>query len=102
LKRALLLTAFFALIIVEVALLEGFLPYEWQHAINQRSERAFSSQQYGPHANLDWEFELYFRQHPRQRNIQYAAFGILTLANACLIAKVWQAFKSSKSLGPTT
>lgn len=92
-------TAFFALIIVEVGLLEGFLPYEWQHAINQRSERVFSGQQYAPHSDLDLEFKMYFRQHPGQRKIQIAVFGILTLANACLIIKVWRAFKS---LGATT
>jgi hypothetical protein len=97
LKRALLLTVFLGLVIVEAALLEGFLPYEWQHAINQRSERIFRSQPYEPHPDMELEFELYFRQHPQQRDFEYAVFGILTLANAYLIAKVWQAIKSSKS-----
>jgi hypothetical protein len=93
----LLLTAFIGLIIVEAALLEGFLPYRWRHAIHLPSEPAISSQRYAPHPDMDSEFEVYFQQHSRQLKIEYVVFGILSLANTYLIARVWRAFKTSKS-----
>jgi hypothetical protein len=77
--------------------LEEFLSFDWQHAINQRSERIFSSQRYEPHPNLDLEVEIYFQRHPLQRRIEYGVFGMLTLANTYMIAKALQAIRSSKT-----
>jgi len=46
-----------------MGLLEGFLPYEWRHAIDQRLDRLFPHTVYAPHPDRDWEFELDFQQH---------------------------------------
>ena len=49
LKKGLLLIALFGLLYIGTGLLEGFLPYEWRHAIDQRVERIFPSPPYEPH-----------------------------------------------------
>ena len=93
LKKPLLVVLLLALVLLEAAIFEGFLPYEWRHAIHQQSERVFPSKRYEPHPDMDWEFELDFRQHPSHRAIVYGVSAILAIGNAYLIAKVWQAFR---------
>ena len=63
------------LVIAEVALLESFLPHEWRHAIHLKTERVFPSARYDPHPDMDWEFELDYRQHPAHRVVLYGAVG---------------------------
>ena len=92
-KKGLLLVALCGLPIVGAGLLEGFLPYEWRHVIHQRFESIFPSPVYAPHPNMDWEFELHFREHPLQRWIEYGVLGVLTLGDAYLISKAWRAFR---------
>ena len=94
-KTGLLIVALFALMYLGAGLLEGFLPYEWRHAIDQRFEQVFPSPVYAPHPDMYWEFELDFRQHPADRLFAYAVFGILSLGNAYLISRVWRAFRKS-------
>jgi hypothetical protein len=96
-KKSLLVIALLALVLVEAAILEGFLPYEWRHAIRQQSEKVFPSKKYDPHPDMDWEFELDFRQHPSHRAIVYGVSAILGLGNGYLIAKVRHALLRLKT-----
>lgn len=95
LKKGLLLVALFGLVYLGAGLLEGFLPYEWRHAIDQRFERVFPRTVYAPHPDMDWEFEMDFRQHPSHRLIEFAVLGVLTLGDAYLILRVWRAIRKS-------
>jgi hypothetical protein len=89
-KRAMLVIALVGLIIIEIGLLEGFLPYRWQHAIHQQSERIFPSAKYDPHPDMGWEFELDYQQHPSHRVAMYGFLGALVVGAAYLISKVWR------------
>lgn len=82
-----------ALVYLGTGLLEGFFRYEWRHAIDQRFERIFPTSVYPPHPDMDWEFELDFRQHPSHRIVQYAVLSVLILGDAYLISLVWRAFR---------
>lgn len=84
-----------------VGISKGFLPYR-SHAIHQQFERVFPSERYDPHPDMDWEFELDFRQYPSHRIASYALLGILVIGVAYLISKVWQKlrFESLKSIRP--
>ena len=86
-KRAVLVLALAGLAIAEVGLLEGFLPYEWRHAIHQQTERVFPSAKYDPHPDMDWEFELDYRQHPAHRVVMYGVVGVLAAGVAYFIVK---------------
>ena len=92
-KRAMLVIALVGLIIIEIGLLEGFLPYKWQHAIHQQSERIFPSAKYNPHPDMGWEFELDCQQHPSHRVAMYGFLGALVVGVACLISKVWRGLR---------
>jgi len=89
-KRVALVLALAGLVFVEVALLESFLPYEWRHAIHQQTERVFPSPKYDPHPDMDWEFELDFRQHPEHRVVMFGIVGVLVAGVAYLIMKTWR------------
>jgi hypothetical protein len=89
-KRALLIIALAGLFIFEFGLLEGFLPYGWQHAIHQRTERIFPSKRYEPHPDVGWEFELDYRQHPAHRIAMYGLQGVLVFGVAYLMSKIWK------------
>jgi len=99
LKKGLLLIALLGLLYLGAGLLEGFLPYEWRHSIDQRFETIFPRPVYAPHPNIDWEFELDFREHPVHRLIEFAVLGVLTVADAYLILKVWRAIRKSPTNG---
>jgi hypothetical protein len=99
-KKALLLLVLSVLLLVEADLLEGFLPYQRRHAIDQRFERLFPSRPYAPHPDMDWEFELMFRQNPRMRDANYIVLGLLALVDGYLFFKVWRAlFQVSPATG---
>jgi hypothetical protein len=51
-KRAIVLMTLAGLIVIEIGLLESFLPYEWQHAISRRSEQIFPTQKYEPYPDM--------------------------------------------------
>ena len=89
-KKVTLVLALAGLVFVEVALIESFLPYEWRHAIHQQIERAFPSPKYEPHPDMDWEFELDFRQHPVHRVVMFGVVGVLAAGVAYLILKTWR------------
>ena len=95
LKKGLLLVALCGLLYLGAGLLEGFLPYEWRHAIDQRFERIFPRRVYAPHPDMDWEFEMDFRQHPWHRLTEFAVLGVLTVGDAYLILRVWRAIRKS-------
>ena len=95
-RRALLLLVMIGLVAFELALLEAYLPFEWSHAISERVDRVLHTEPYAPHPNMDWEFELDFRQHPSHRIAMYLIAAVLATGNAFLIAKVW---KTQKHLG---
>jgi hypothetical protein len=86
-----------ALVLLEAVILEGFLPYEWQHAIQQRYDRVFPSERYDPHPDMGWEFDLDFRQHPWHRAIAYGFTALLAIGDAYLIVKVWEALHRLKA-----
>lgn len=96
-NRVVLLSILACLIVVEVQLLEGFLPYKWRHAIHQQSERVIPSEEYNSHPDMDWEFELDFRQHPTHRVEMFAIVGVLAAAVAYLIVKHWRELCISKT-----
>jgi len=79
--------------LLEFILLEAFLPYERTHAISERLDRILQIRAYPPHQEMDWEFELDFRQHPSHRIAVYLITAVLATGNAFLIAKVWKAQK---------
>jgi hypothetical protein len=79
------------LVFLEAVLVAEFGPYKWRHAIHQQSERLFPSERYDPHPDMDWEFELLFRQNPWARTAYYGVVGFLALINGYLISKVWRA-----------
>jgi hypothetical protein len=91
-----LVLAFTGLIVIEMALFESFLPFEWQHAISQWSEQIFHTQKYEPHPDMGWEFELDYRQHPSHRVAMYGFLGALVLGGAYLISRVWSALRQIK------
>jgi hypothetical protein len=90
LKKGLLLLALLGLVVVEASLLEGFLPYEWPHPINQLIERAFPTPRYDPHPNMRWEIESVLREHPQYRAVEYVMLALLVLGDGCLIVFVWR------------
>ena len=89
-KRVALMLALAGLVFVEIGLLESFLPYEWRHAIHQQTERVFPSAKYDPHPDMDWEFELYYRQHPAHRLVMNGVVGVLVGGVAYLTVKTWR------------
>jgi|SRR3979490_2493036 len=92
-RRALLLLVLVGLFLLELALLEAYLPYEQTHAISERLDRIFHIRPYPPHQDMDWEFELDFRQNPSHRIAIYLIIAVLATGNAFLIVKVWKAQK---------
>ena len=90
LKRVVLVLALTGLAIVEVGFLESFLPYEWRHVIDQRTERVFPSPKYDPHPDMDWEFELDYRQHPAHRFAEYGVVTVLVVTVGFLMRKTWR------------
>jgi hypothetical protein len=94
-KKGLLLVTLFGLLYFGMGLLEGFLPFQWRHAIDQRLGSALPQTVYAPHPDIDWEFELDFQQHPWHRRIEYAVLGILVLGDVYLISIVLRAFRKS-------
>ena len=99
LKKGLLLIALLGLLYLGGGLLEGFMPYEWRHAIDQRFESIFPRPVYAPHPDMDLEFEMDFRQHPVHRLIEFAFLVVLTVADAYLILRVWRAIRKSSTNG---
>ncbi len=94
-KRAMLVIALAGLFVIEIGLMESFLPYKWQHAFHQQSERIFPSEKYDPHPDMGWEFELDYRQHPSHRVAMYGLLGTLVLGVAYLISKVWRRLRQA-------
>ena len=94
-KRAMLVIALAGLFVIEIGLMESFLPYKWQHEIYQQSERIFPSEKYDPHPDMGWEFELDYRQHPSHRVAMYGLLGTLVLGVAYLISKVWRRLRQA-------
>lgn len=85
---------------LEAGLLEGFLPYEWRHAIHQQSEGIFPGEKYDPHPDMDWEFELDYRQHPWHRAVAYGFQGILVVGVGYLILRTGRVLGRLKSVYP--
>lgn len=90
-KKTLLLLVVLGLIFVEAGLLAEFGPYQWRHGIHAQFERVFPSKRYDPHPDMDWEFELMFRQDPWSRAADYGVLGFLAVIDGYLISKAWRA-----------
>jgi hypothetical protein len=97
LRKGLVLLILAVLVLVELSLLEECLPSKWRHAIDQQTEQIFPTGTYAPHPDLDWEFELDFRQHPWHRAVGYGTLGMLVLVDTLLIAITWRGFIRLKS-----
>jgi hypothetical protein len=101
-KRTLLLVVLAGLVLLELVILEAYLPYEYSHAISERFDRILHTKPYPPHQYMDWEFELHYRQHPSHRIVMYVITAVLATGNAFLIAKVWKARRRLKPPPPQT
>ncbi len=95
-KRTGLLFVFLALVVLELILLEVFIPYGWHHPISELLNRIFPPQGYKPHPNMDWEIEMMLQQHHLLRIGLYLITGVLAIGNALLISRVWKAWRHSK------
>jgi hypothetical protein len=101
-KRPALLPLLLALVLVELILLEGFLPYGWPHPLFEHLSRGFVGQVYVPHPHMDLEIEGILRQHPSLRITLYLITVALAVGNAFLISKAWKAWRWSKPVSPQT
>ena len=97
-KRAFLLLVVALPVIIELVLLEGFLPYQWHHHIAEHVNRVFPTLPYQPHPNMDWEIETILRDHPFYRIAVYLVNAVLATGNALLIAKLSKARKRLSNL----
>src|SRR5579859_5723348 len=61
-KRSALILLFLALLLLELWILESFLPYAWRHPVSGLFDRISPSQPYPPH-NIGLEFEMFLRDH---------------------------------------
>jgi len=93
-KRAALVFLLLALILLELWILEGFLPYGWRHPVSELFNYVFPSKPYPQH-DMALEFELFFRDHLLWRIGAYAVIAIFAIANGVLISKVWKALRKS-------
>jgi hypothetical protein len=96
-KRVLLAFLIIVLILLELWLLESFLPSGWHHPIDELLQHIFPLQPYDPHPRMDLEFESALRQHLSWRIGIYLAGVALALGNGFAISKVWSAFRRSAS-----
>jgi hypothetical protein len=101
-KRTAFLIVLLGLVVLELLLLEGFVPYGWHHPISGALDHIFPSQEYKPHPNMDWEIEMVLRQHPSIRIGLYLLTAALATGNAFLISKVWKAWRRPKLTSPQT
>jgi len=101
-KRTALLFLLAGLVIIELLLLEGFIPYGWHHPISGVLSQIFPAQEYKPHPNMDWEIEMALRQHHSLRIGLYLLTAALVTGNALLISKVWKARRRLKTSSSQT
>lgn len=98
-KRAAFILLLLALLLLELWILEGFLPYGWRHPISELYDYLFPSQPYSPH-NVGLEFEMFLREHLLWRIGGYVFIALLATANGFLITKVWKALRQPPSPPP--
>jgi hypothetical protein len=101
-KRTAFLIVLLGLVVLELLLLEGFVPYGWHHPISEALDHIFPSQEYKPHPNMDWEIEMVLRQHRLLRIGLYLFTAALATGNAFLISRVWKAWRRLKLSSPQT
>jgi hypothetical protein len=95
-KRTAFLIALLGLVVLELLLLESFVPYGWHHPILGALDHIFPSQEYKPHPNMDWEIEMVLRQHSSLRICLYLLTAAFASGNAFLISKVWKVWRRLK------
>jgi hypothetical protein len=96
-KRAALVILLLVLVVLELLLLEGFLPYGWHHPIYELFQRIFLGQPYAPHPRMDLEIEMVLRQHLSWRIGFYLGAAALAIANGVLILKASSALRKAHS-----
>jgi hypothetical protein len=101
-KRTALLLVLLGLVVVELPLLESFVPYGGPHPISGALNHIFPAQEYKPHPNMDWEIEMVLRQHHSLRIGLYLFTAALATGNAFLISRVWKAGRRLKLSSPQT
>jgi hypothetical protein len=101
-KRTALIIVLLGLLVVELLLLEVFIPFGWHHPLSETLNRFFPAQPYEPHPRMDVEMEEILRQHTSLRIALYLLTGALAAGNAFLILKAWKALRNSKSPSPQT
>jgi hypothetical protein len=101
-KRTAFLLLLAGLVIIELLLLEGFIPYGWHHPMSELLNHFFPAPPYEPHAHMDLEIEMVLRQHYSLRIGLYLLTAALATGNAFLISKVWKAWLRLKPSFPQT
>ena len=101
-KRTAFLFVLLGLVVLELLLLESFVPYGWHHPISAALGHIFPVQEYKPHPNIDLEIEMVLRQHHSLRIALYILTVALATGNAFLISKVWKAWRRPKLPSPQT
>ncbi len=101
-KRTAVLIVLLGLVVLELLLLESFVPYGWHHPISGLLDHIFPGREYKPHPNMDLEIETVLRQNPSLRIFLYLVTGVLAAGNAILISKVWNAWRRLKPSSPQT
>jgi hypothetical protein len=99
-KRTAFLFVLLGLVVLELLLLESFVPYGWHHPISWAFDHILPAQEYKPHPNMDWEIEMVLRQHRSFRIGLYLLTAALAAGNAFLISKVWKACRRLKLSSP--
>ncbi|HET6930694.1 MAG TPA: hypothetical protein VFI45_10270 [Candidatus Acidoferrum sp.] len=101
-KKAVLTILLISLMLLELVICSGFLPIEWQHAINERISNVFSDPAHDwsrvTHPRMDLEMDEVFRQHLWLRISFYIFTALLLAANTVLIRLVWQRLHGTKSV----
>ena len=93
--RPTLATLFLVLIVLELLLLESFLPYGWHHPIFELLTRIFPTQPYAPHPRMDLELEMALREHLSWRIVLDLFVGALAISNGLIISRLWKALRRS-------
>jgi hypothetical protein len=70
-KKTVLIILLLGLLVVELLLLEVFIPFGWHHPLSETLNRFFPAQPYEPHPRMDLEIDEILRQHTSLRIALY-------------------------------
>ncbi len=97
-KKTGLIALLITLVILEIFLCTGFLPSEWQHAIDGKLPKIYGDPMPIAHPNLDREIEDALRQNIGLRvGLDLIVLSILAV-NALFIRLVWRQLRRREML----